>query len=372
MVTPGHGVRLRANFTEDLAGGDGRAPRWLRLTRSGTTFTGYESTDGAAWREIGSVDLRGFPETAEVGLFVASPPRVTIQRQLGSSGSGDTMTVGRATFDSVRVDGGSTSDPTSQAEWRDDTVTRPNAQGKIPPDVGAARASDDTVTLSGTGEIWLNEPDDDIVQISLAGVLVGLMAVVAVAVLFVTSEYRRGMIRTTLAVSRGRGRVLLAKAVVLGAVTFVLALLACVVSFLVAPPIMRDRGFAPPAFPPPSLSDGPVLRALAGTAAFVALIAVFAMAVGVILRRSAGAITVVVMLILLPTFVGSALPVTAARWLMWLTPAGGFAVQRAKPPTDGLVEPWSMIGPWAGLGVAAGYAVAALAAAAWLLRRRDA
>jgi hypothetical protein len=282
------------------------------------------------------------------------------------------MTVGTATFDNVRVDGGSTSPAsTSPAGWRDDTVTRPTERDKIPPDVGT-RAAGDTVTLSGTGEIWLNEPDDDIVQISLAGVLVGLMAVVAVAVLFVTSEYRRGMIRTTLAVSRGRGRVLLAKAVVLGAVTFVLALLACVVSFLVAPPIMRDRGFAPPAFPAPSLADGPVLRALAGTAAFVALVAVFAMAVGVILRRSAGAITVVVMLLLLPTFVGSALPVTAARWLMWLTPAGGFAVQRAKPPTDGLVEPWSMIGPWAGLGVAAGYAVAALAAAAWLLRRRDA
>ena len=57
---------------------------------------------------------------------------------------------------------------------------------------------------------------------------------------------------------------------------------------------------------------------------------------------------------------------------MLLTPRGGFATQRALPPTNLLAEPWSMISPWAGLGVVCAYTAAALGLAYWLLRRRDA
>ena len=44
---------------------------------------------------------------------------------------------------------------------------------------------------------------------------------IVIAAMFITAEYRRGLIRTTLAASPRRGRVLAAKAVVIGAVTFV-------------------------------------------------------------------------------------------------------------------------------------------------------
>jgi hypothetical protein len=57
---------------------------------------------------------------------------------------------------------------------------------------------------------------------------------------------------------------------------------------------------------------------------------------------------------------------------MQLTPAGGLATQRAKPPTVMLVDPSAMINPWSGLAVACLYAAAALAGAWWLLCRRDA
>ena len=63
------------------------------------------------------------------------------------------------------------------------------------------------------------------------------------------------MIRTTFAATPRRGRVLAAKALVLGAVTFVISLFAVVVAFLVAVPILQDHGLAPPAFPTPSLTD---------------------------------------------------------------------------------------------------------------------
>src|SRR5690606_7345173 len=51
-VTPGHGVRLQSNFALDLAGSPEVERRWLRLTRTGSQVTGYESTDGALWTEV--------------------------------------------------------------------------------------------------------------------------------------------------------------------------------------------------------------------------------------------------------------------------------------------------------------------------------
>ena len=50
--------------------------------------------------------------------------------------------------------------------------------------------------------------------------------------MFITAEYRRGLIRTTLAASPRRGRVLAAKAIVIGAVTFVAGLAAAAVAVL--------------------------------------------------------------------------------------------------------------------------------------------
>ena len=58
----------------------------------------------------------------------------------------------------------------------------------------------------------------------LIGAFAGLIVVIVVAAMFITAEYRRGLIRVTLAASPRRGRVLAAKAVVIGAVTFVAGL----------------------------------------------------------------------------------------------------------------------------------------------------
>src|SRR3984957_13969037 len=61
MVTADHGVRLQDNFTGDTAGQPGAVttqdPRWLRLTRTGDTITGYDSADGTHWTQVGTVAL---------------------------------------------------------------------------------------------------------------------------------------------------------------------------------------------------------------------------------------------------------------------------------------------------------------------------
>src|ERR1035441_10251286 len=58
-----HGVRMQYDYTHDMAGRPGAvsaaSPRWLRLTRSGDTITGYDSADGTHWTQVGTARLAG-------------------------------------------------------------------------------------------------------------------------------------------------------------------------------------------------------------------------------------------------------------------------------------------------------------------------
>ena len=89
LATGSHGVRMQYNFTGDTAGLRGVVsdahPRWLRLTRSGDTVTGYDSTDGAHWTQVGTVQLSGLPSTVQAGLFAASPGYTVTQNSFGGS-----------------------------------------------------------------------------------------------------------------------------------------------------------------------------------------------------------------------------------------------------------------------------------------------
>jgi regulation of enolase protein 1 (concanavalin A-like superfamily) len=400
LLTPGHGVRWQTNFVVDRAGGaGGGTPVWLRLTRTGGTVTGYESTDGTNWRQVGSAELPGLPETAEVGIFVASPNSTRVERQFNGTSVSATPTWSTARFDNVGV---RPAGAPSAAGWVDEEIgvtgpTKPSAGGGRaapnapdapdpprkpgPPDAVAVSGIPDSTgasTVTGTGDVAPRAPDEDLTRMSLSGVLIGLMPVVALGVLFVTAEYRRGMIRTTFTASPRRGRVLAAKSLVLGAATFVAGLVACVAAFLASQPGQRASGFEPPFFPTRSLLDWPVSRAVVGTALVLALVAVFSLAVGAILRRSAAAITAVIVLFALPQMVAGALPLTAAEWLMRLTPAAGLSIQQTTPryehvATVCLPESGCFVdGPWVGLGVLCGYVAVAVAGAYWLLRRRDA
>lgn len=369
LLTGANGVRMQSDFAADVRGSTSRGSRWLRLQRTGNTITGYESADGVAWRTIGTATPKNLPATAEIGFYVTSTPAVYTSRGGGSSSVGERPTRASATFDSITLDGAS--------EWTGEQIggldpEKLAVERSGAPSGGEHSESGGGFSVTGTGQVGPKPPDDDIVEIALIGVIAGLMALICVGVLFATSEYRRGMIRMTFAATPRRGRVLAAKALVLGASAYVVSVVGVVSAFVLALPALRDNGFAPPAFPQPSLMDGPVLRAVLLSAGFMALVAVFGMAVGMLLRRSAIAITLTVVLVLLPVIVGTVLPGTAPRWLMYTTLAGGLATQRAKPPTVTLAEPWSMIGPGPGIAVVIAYAALALGLAWWRLRRADA
>lgn len=123
------------------------------------------------------------------------------------------------------------------------------------------------------------------------------------------------------------------------------------------------------------------VRVVVGTAAMLALAAVLAVALGATLRRSAAAITIAVLTVVMP-FLLSALhvfPAGVGDWLLRLTPAAGLAVEQSIPrypqvttitsPAAGGYYPLS---PYAGFAVLCLWTAAALALALVMLRRRDA
>lgn len=200
----------------------------------------------------------------------------------------------------------------------------------------------------------------------LNGILVGFIAIAVVGALFFTTEFRRGIIRTTFTATPRRGRVLAAKAIVIASVAFVAGVVAAAVAFLVSQPVVRDNGFTPPAYPELSLSNGPVARAVVGTGLVLALLAVLALSLGALLRHSAAAITVVIALVVLPFIIGPFLTLDGEAWLRRVTPGAGLAVQQTRDRFD------DFIGPWPGIAVLCGWVAVALAGAYVQLRKRDA
>jgi len=376
MVTADHGVRMQENFTGDTAGPPGAVtasdPRWLRLTRSGNTITGYDSADGTHWAQVGTVALAGLPPTVQAGLFAASPAYQDISQGLGGGESGTIApSQDTAVFDHVSLTGASPA-----ATWTGYYVGAADGPG-----TGGYHQAGDRFTVTGSGDIAPVVPgqaggQDLTATTFLVGTFAGLIAMIVVATMFITAEYRRGLIRTTLAASPRRGRVLAAKATVIGSVAFLAGLVAAAAALMLGTQLARGRVYV---FPVSGLTE---LRMVVGTAALVAVTAVLALAVGTMLRRSAAAVTVAIVAIVLPYLLGvvSVLPAGPADWVLRITPAAAFAVQQAipqYPQVTALYSPggsgggYFPLAPWAGFAVLCGWAALAVALALVLLRRRD-
>ena len=129
--TPGNGVHMQYGFDSDDAGSANSPPSsWLELTRTGNTFTAYDSPDGSTWTEVGSVTL-SMSSTATVGLFVNSH---------------NPNLLGTATFANVSVtpsDGGPLPSP-----WTSTDVGGPQVAGE-------STYANGVYTVNGSGsDIW--------------------------------------------------------------------------------------------------------------------------------------------------------------------------------------------------------------------------
>jgi regulation of enolase protein 1 (concanavalin A-like superfamily) len=367
LLTGGHGARMQYNFTEDVAGPKSTADsQWLRLSRKGNTLTGGVSPDGEHWSTIGTVSL-GLGASVEAGMFVSSPQHSDTNRTFGSTQEDSYPTLATTTFDRLHTSG----------DWS------PDWAGTVVGDPGAAgpgyTESDGEFTIAGRGDIVPIVPSSGslgrTLENTLVGGFVGLIAVLVVATMFATSEHRRGLLRTSLAANPRRGRLLAAKAVVIGSVSFVAGLASAAISIPIVEKVELSKGFY--LFPASAATE---LRVIIGTGLLFAVASVLAVAVGMLLRRSAGTVTAVTVGVVLPYLlaVASVLPDGPAKWLTAMTPAAGFAIQQSVseyPQLDVTYTPangYFPLPPAGGFAVLCAYAAVAVALATIALRRRDA
>jgi ABC-type transport system involved in multi-copper enzyme maturation permease subunit len=193
--------------------------------------------------------------------------------------------------------------------------------------------------------------------VDLFSLVLGVFGIVAI-----TGEYGSGAIRATLTAVPRRLPVLWAKAFVLvGAATPVM-LASCVAA------VYATQMFNPAANRI-GLSEGALLRATGGAAVAPLTMAVLGLAIGTMLRHTAGAITAfVVAMLVLPAVLPGALPGAAGDTIIPYVPVA--ASQALYTGSGG--NPFRLLSPGLALLTLVGWIVLALGGAAAVLQRRDA
>ncbi|MGA4538917.1 ABC transporter permease [Uniformispora flossi] len=188
------------------------------------------------------------------------------------------------------------------------------------------------------------------------GFYVVILCAGTVGVLASGSEFGTGLIRTTLTAAPRRRRLLAAKTAVIGAATLAVGEAIAFATFFVGQSILAAKHLDV------DLGTPHVLRAVATTGAFVAVMALLGLALGFVVRHTAGALALLFGLFFVAPMATAATPALHRYTLQPVfqslssTTASG---QHDRPSTA------------AALAACALYSAATTAVAAWLLEHRD-
>ena len=198
------------------------------------------------------------------------------------------------------------------------------------------------------------------IDLALSGSILAALSVGALGALLGASEYTTGMIRATLAAVPRRLPVLWSKSLVAGAAAFVTMTAGAFAAFALGSAVLNDKvsGLG--------LGDDGVLRALLGAGLYLGLVAVLGVALGMLVRSSAGAITILAGVLLIVPGLAVLLPASISEAITPYLPSNAGSAVMALTPADGTLAPWT------GLVVFAGYVIVTLAAAAYGLKKTDA
>ncbi|XRQ16137.1 ABC transporter permease [Actinomadura welshii] len=221
-----------------------------------------------------------------------------------------------------------------------------------------------------TAQVWDGLPaerraDYRLRPLQEIGVWAAGLCLAVLGVLSVTSEYRTGMIRTTFTALPRRRTVLAAKAVLVGAVSLAAGEAMAIGSFLGTRLVVGDRPF-----PDQQESIAHELPGFAVSGASVAVFALLGLALGVLLRSTAGAIVPVVLLWHVVPLVVFQLPEPWDARIGSVMP-GALPRQAAGLSAEDSIY-GNMLSPWAAAGAMLAYALVPLAVAAFTITRRDA
>jgi ABC-type transport system involved in multi-copper enzyme maturation permease subunit len=187
------------------------------------------------------------------------------------------------------------------------------------------------------------------------------LAIGVLGVLVISGEYSTGMIRSSFMAVPRRLPVLWAKIAVFAAVTFVLMLIASFISFFGVQAIVTQH------HQQHALSDPGALRVVLGTALFLTVLGIMTIAIGALVRNTAGGIALFVGVLFVLPGITAILPASIADSVSPYLPLNaGTAV------TTIVFENSHHLSPWGGFALFCGYAALAVAAAAVGLLRRDA
>ncbi|MFF7653720.1 ABC transporter permease [Streptomyces sp. NPDC007983] len=193
------------------------------------------------------------------------------------------------------------------------------------------------------------------------GALLGQLCIVTLGVLVISSEYGTGMIRTTFTASPARARVLTAKALVFFALSFVTTTLSLALVAFISSGMHSGPGVMDP-------NNDQLIGATLGVGLYVSLLGLLSLAVGSMLRHSAGAITTMLGVVLLPSILPAFLmmsPSLAELGTQMQKYSSPFALAALFQIDDSVGSGWSQ------LGVLGGITAAAFVGAFVLLEKRD-
>lgn len=194
------------------------------------------------------------------------------------------------------------------------------------------------------------------------------VVVAVLGVLVITGEYSTGMIRSTLAAVPTRLPALAAKAVLVAAVGFLLGVVGVAVSYVVSYPLLGADAAA-------SLSDPDAQRIFWGSGLYLAGVGLLGLGVGAIVRHTAGAVTLILGVLLLLSTMWQLLMMTSdwfTRSYAYLPSTAGERIAAPEVTGPAVADAPQVLAPWAGYGVFLVYVALTLVLAAVLLRRRDA
>lgn len=193
-----------------------------------------------------------------------------------------------------------------------------------------------------------------------SGFFLSQLTVCVLGVMVIGSEYSTGMIRASLMAVPRRLSMLTAKAVVFTALIFVLGTAVSFGSFFIGAPILHSKV-------PVSLGDPGVLRAVIGGGLYLAMLGLFALALGAIIRHTAAGITGVIGFVLVLAPLAALLPGSLGKHVhAYLPSEAGHLIGQARQGSSDLLTPWQ------GFGVFAIWTLVLLIVAGVLLQRRDA
>ncbi len=196
------------------------------------------------------------------------------------------------------------------------------------------------------------------IDTSLIGVNFAQLAIAVLGVLVISGEYSTGMIRSSLGAVPKRLPVLWAKLVVFGAATLVTMEVAAFAAFFLGQAGLGSHGT--------TISATGALRSVIGTGLYLTVVGLLSVALGFIIRSTAGGISAVVGLLLVLPGIMNILP---QSWQDNISPylpsnAGGALYTQLSDP--------GTLAPWTGFAVFALYAAIAIIVSAVLLQRRNA